>query len=136
MIKVLLVLSLLFSLSFSQEFAKKFGYETNYKTAVKKAKEEKKDIVFVLVSSYCPWCDQLKEEELSLEYTNEMVHKYYIPLMLYSDYDDFPSKFNSYVVPTIYFVNYKDESIQEKIVGYNNNYRFYEIIDEIKKLKK
>ena len=110
------------------DFTKKYGYYENYNEAVKIAKESKRDIVMVIVSDYCPWCDRLKEEVLSLEYTNEILHKNYIPLMLYSR-NQYPRKFDTYVAPTIYFVSYRDESILETIVGFNNNWRFYEIIE-------
>lgn len=88
-----LLFFLLSSTLFADDFAKKFNYETNYKEALKKAKINKKDIVFILVSDYCPWCDRLKEEVLSLEYTNEILHEFYIPLLQNSTYDEYPSKF-------------------------------------------
>ena len=125
-----LLFFVLSSTLFADDFAKKFSYETNYKEALKKAKETKKEIVFVLVSDYCPWCDRLKEEVLSLEYTNEILHEFYIPLLQNSTYDKYPSKFESYIVPTIHFISYEDESIIETVVGFNANYRFYEIIEK------
>ena len=127
MIKVFAVLFIVGQL-LAQSFVYENEYEADYKQAVEKAKEQKKDIVMVLVGSYCPWCDKLKEDVLSLEYTNEILDKHYIKYIAYSG-DDYPSKFNTYVVPTIYFISYKDGSIIEKIMGYNNNYRFYEIIE-------
>lgn len=131
MIKRILLISLLILSSLHANFAKTYGYETNYKEAVKKAKEQKKDIVLVMVSEYCPWCDRLKSEILGTEYTEEILDKHYISLMINTTYDKFPDKFDKYLVPTIHFVSYKDESIIETVVGYNNaNYRFYEIIEE------
>ncbi len=127
--KLLLVFFLLFNISYA-DFTKEFGYETNYKEAIKKAKKQKKDIVLVLISDYCPWCDKLKEEVLGTEYTEEIVDKHYISLMLNSSQDKYPEKFDTRYVPTIHFVSYKDESIIESVVGFNANYRFYEIIEE------
>lgn len=130
MSKYILSILLLFSFAFSSDFAKKYNYETDYKIALEKAKLEKKDIIFVLVSDHCPWCDRLKEEVLSLEYTNEIVQKHYIPLFINGDRSKYPNHLNSYVIPTIHFVSFKDESIIETIIGFNANYRFYEIIEE------
>lgn len=118
---------------FGDDIIKEYGYLNNYEIALKKAKEEKKDIVLVLVSDYCPWCDRLKKEVLSLEYTTELLQEYYIPLILNNSVDMYPDKFSSRIVPAIHFISYKDESIIETVVGFNNNYRFYEIIEKNKK---
>lgn len=127
--KILIILLLFINSLFSDDFAIMYDYQRDYKIAMEKAKEQKKDIVFILVATYCPWCDKLKEEVLSLEYTQEILQKKYIPLMLTIGVDKFPKKFNSFVVPTIHFISYKDESIIETVLGFNNNYRFYEIIE-------
>ncbi len=128
----LFILNALFLTNLMADFAVKYNYETNYAKALDKAKKEKKDIVFVLVSGHCPWCDRLKEEVLSLEHTNEILHKYYIPVMQYSGHDEFPNKFDTYVVPTVHIISYKDESIIESIFGYNNSYG-YELFEIIEK---
>lgn len=127
--KALFIFFLLINFLYADDFAIMYDYERDYQTAIEKAKKTKKDIVFVIVATYCPWCDKLKDEVLSLEYTQEILQKNYIPLMLVSGVDKFPKKFNSFVVPTIHFISYKDESIIETILGFNNNYRFYEIIE-------
>lgn len=127
---VLLFLLIFSSVCYADDFVKKFNYETDYNVALKKAKDNKKDIVFILVSDYCPWCDRLKDEVLSLEYTNEILQEFYIPLLQNSNYDKYPSKFDSYIVPTIHFIDYKNESIIETVIGFNANYRFFEIIEE------
>lgn len=118
-----------FSFIYADDFAKKYGYLTDYDLAVKKAKEEKKDIFFVLVSDHCPYCDRLKEEQLSLDYTVDILQRHYIPLMLNNNQYHYPSRFDSYVVPAVHFVSYKDESIIETVLGYNYYHRFYEIIE-------
>ena len=125
-----ILISILFSsfLLANNSFVK-LGYETNYIQALEKAKEENKQIVMVLISSHCPWCERLEEEVLFLEYTNDLLDKNYIPLVQYSGDDDFPSRFNSYVVPTIHFIDPYKESIIESVHGFNNNWRFYEIIE-------
>lgn len=125
---ILISLFLSYALIASSSF-KELGYETDYNTALQKAKNQNKQIVMVLVSSHCPWCERLEEEVLFLEYTNELLQKHYIPLVQYSGNDEFPSKFDSYVVPTIHFIDSKNESIIESIHGFNNNWRFYEIIE-------
>jgi thioredoxin-related protein len=135
-LKIIAILLLLISQLSSVDFAKKYSYYTDYNEAIKIAKELKRNIVMVLVSDYCPWCDKLKDEVLSLEYTNDILHKNYIPLMLNNIHDQYPSRFDSYVAPTIHFVSYKDETIIETILGFNNYWRFYEIIEVYKQATK
>jgi len=126
--KIFLLLMLSTSILFASSFAKKYGYYEDFNRAYTLAKESKKDIVMLIVSDHCPWCEKLKEEVLSLEYTNEILHKKYIPLMV-SSRGDYPSKYNSYVEPTIHFISYKNGAIIETVLGFNNNWRFYEIIE-------
>lgn len=116
------------SILFASSFAKEYGYYEDFNRAYTLAKESKKDIVMFIVSDHCPWCERLKNEELSLEYTNEILHKKYIPLMVGSR-GDYPSKYSSYVEPTIHFISYKTGAIIETVLGFNNNWRFYEIIE-------
>jgi len=125
---ILISLLLSYTLIASSSF-KELGYETDYNTALQKAKAQNKQIVMVLVSSHCPWCERLEDEVLFLEYTNELLHKNYIPLVQYSGDDEFPNRFYSYVVPTIHFIDSENESLIESIHGFNNNWRFYEIIE-------
>lgn len=128
--KILFIILILHNFVFSVDFAKKFGYFENYYEALKIAKEAKRDIIMVIVADhYCPWCEELKEQVLSLEYTNNLVRKNYIPLMVYSASNEFPEKFETYMTPSIQFISYKDESIIETVLGFNNNWRFYEIIE-------
>lgn len=131
MIKKLLLITILSFNFLHANFAEKYGYETNYQEAIKKAKKEKKDIVMVMISDYCPWCDRLKEEILGTEYTEEILNEHYISLMINTSKDSYPSKFDTrYIVPMIHFISYKNESIIETVIGFNANYRFYEIIEE------
>lgn len=115
---------------YADDFVMSYGYETNYATALQKAKEQKKDLVVVLISDYCPWCDKLKDEVLALEYTNEILDEHYIKLMLNTTYDKYPSRLDRYIVPTVHFVKFEDESIIETVIGFNAYYRFFEIIEE------
>ncbi len=129
--KKLFVLMLLATLAFAQsykEFAAKQGYETDYKTAIAKAKMEKKDLLFVLVANYCPWCKKLEKRRLSKVQMNDLIHKKFVPLILNREEHDFPKQFESPVIPMIYIINYKDEKIEKKSMG------FVEISEALKKL--
>lgn len=111
-------------------FAKEFGYETDYKKALAKAKSENKQVMFVMVANFCPWCIKLEKKVLSDKGLNEQIHKKYIPLILNREEGNFPKQFKAPVIPTVFFVDSKDESIVTKNVGYNNRYKFISIINK------
>lgn len=113
-----------------QEFAKKFGYETNYEVALKKAKAQKKDIMFVMVANFCPWCKKFEKKVLTKKKVDTQIQKKYIPLILNREEKLFPKELDVPLIPTMYFISYENEKIKEKIVGYNNRQDFLNIINE------
>jgi len=121
--KLLLLASLLVIQLFGKsytEFANKMNYEINYETALKKAKEEQKDIMFLVVSNFCPWCQKLEKLVLSKDKYDKPIHDKYIPLILNKDEGKFPKKFETPFIPTVYFVDYNTGGIKKKVIGYNN----------------
>ncbi len=121
--KFLFLIMLLFSQIFAKsytEFGKEFSYELHYKEAVEKAKKEKKDIMLLMVSNFCPWCQKLEKVVLSKEKINTQIHTKYIPLILNKDEGNYPKQFETPMVPTVYFIDYKTEQIKTKVIGYNN----------------
>lgn len=132
--KKLVVLFLLSTLAFAEsykEFALKNGYETDYKTALTKAKKENKEIFFVLVANYCPWCKKLEKRKLSREPVRSFVKKHYVALILNRQEHNFPKQFESPVIPMIYIVDTKNEKIKESVMGYTQATEYF-----TKKLKK
>ncbi|MBU0631190.1 thioredoxin family protein [bacterium] len=125
---LMLFLGTLASAQSYKEFAVMRGYETDYKTAIAKAKMEKKDLLFVMVANYCPWCKKLEKRKLAKEQMNDLIHKKFIPLILNREEHNFPKQYESAVIPMIYTVNYEDEKIKEKSMG------FTEISEFLKKL--
>ena len=130
--KTLLLTILFFShlMADYKEFGKEYHYELEYQQALKKAKEEKKDIILLMVSNFCPWCQKLEKVVLSKKELNAQIHKKYIPLILNKDAGDFPKAFETPMVPTVYFVDFQDEKIKKKVVGYNNRIDLINIINE------
>ena len=121
--KLLLITTLLVMHLFGnnyREFAAKMNYEINYEIALVKAKKEKKDIMLVVVANFCPWCQKLEKLVLSKDKYDKPIQKKYIPLILNKEVGDFPKKFETPFIPTIYFVDYKTGDIKKKIIGYNN----------------
>jgi hypothetical protein len=111
-------------------FAKDLGYETNYNTALQRAKKEKKDIMFVMVANFCPWCVKLEKQILAKRKYNDMIQKKYVPLIINREVGGFPQTFQTPLVPTVYFVDYKDESIKDKVIGFKNRFDLFRILEE------
>jgi len=128
---IALVLSVsLFANKGHKDFAKKMNYEIDYKIALQKAKEQNKDIMFVMVANFCPWCKKLEKKVLSKNAVDTQIHKKYIPLILNREEKGFPKKFDAPIIPTIYFIDYKNENIKHTVVGYNNRVDFLNIINK------
>ena len=115
--------TLLFGESY-KEFAAKSGYEIDYKIAISKAKEEKKDLMFVLITNYCPWCKKFEQRTLSDSEINSKVHKKFIPLILNREEKNFPLQFDSFRIPVVYFISYKDEKAYTTTIGFQTKEDF------------
>jgi len=131
--KTLLIIALLTASLFGKnykEFAKEFNYETNYEVALKKAKEQKKDVMFIMVANFCPWCQKFEKKVLSKKKIDAKIQKKYIPLIINREEKNFPKEFASPFIPVMYFVDYKTNTIKKKVVGYNNKSDFIDIVNE------
>ena len=106
------------------DFSSHLQYETNYEEAVRKAKKQHKNIMFVLVSNYCPWCRKFEQRVLMDTKVNKTIHSKYIPLILNKEKDEFPKEFNSSFTPIINFLDYKTIKSYKNIIGYNNKDEF------------
>ncbi|MEA3554430.1 MAG: thioredoxin family protein [Campylobacterota bacterium] len=131
--KTLLIIALLAASLFGKnykDFAKDHNYETNYEVALKKAKEQKKDVMFIMVANFCPWCQKFEKRVLSKKKIDAQIHKKYIPLIINREEKNFPKEFESPFIPVMYFVDYKTNTIKKKVVGYNNKADFISIVNE------
>ncbi|QSZ42968.1 thioredoxin fold domain-containing protein [Sulfurimonas aquatica] len=106
------------------DFASQMRYETNYDEAVRKAKKYHKNIMFVLVSNYCPWCRKFEQKVLMNPKVDKTIQSKYIPLILNKEKDKFPQKFNSSFTPIMNFLDYKTLKSYKNIIGYNNKDEF------------
>jgi len=108
-------------------FSKKLSYETNYSEALTKAKEQKKNILLIQVSNYCPWCKKLEKKTLASSKVNALVQKNYIPLILNRDKREYPEQFYTPIVPVSYIIDYEDDSKFKQLRGYKskNDFLFF-----------
>jgi thioredoxin-related protein len=127
-ILALILISQIYGKSY-KDFGNEYHYELEYKKALVKAKNEKKDMMILMVSNFCPWCQKLEKVVLSKEKINTQIHKKYIPLILNKDENNYPKQFETPMVPTVFFVDYKTEQIKSKVIGYNNRQKIINTIN-------
>ena len=134
-IKVFFVTVFIFSLNLSavsNDFAKKYNYMTDYDDALEKAKNLNKPIMMVLSTKSCPWCRKLERQTLKKDIVQDIVSKDFIALAVDRDYDDYPYKFRSKVVPTVVFIDPKSEEKFSLARGYKNKRDFRTLLLEVK----
>lgn len=109
-------------------FAKELAYETNYKKALSRAKKEKKNVMLVLVSNYCPWCRKFEQRVLLKQEVNKIVQNNYIPLIINKEKEPFPKELNMSFTPIVHFISHKTSKKYQTVVGYNNKDEFLYLI--------
>lgn len=132
--KILLLIMMMSTLVFAQsyqEFAAKYKYETDYAQALQRAKAEKKNLLMVQVSNYCPWCRKLEKKVLARDIVNEEIQKNYVPLIINREEGKLNKRFATPIVPVTYIVNYKDDTDFKTIRGYQDKEDF---LHNLKKL--
>ena len=111
-----------------ENFASEMKYETNFDEAVKKSKKLHKNIMFVLVSNYCPWCRKFEQRVLLKKEVNDLIQKNYIPLILNREKEPFPKEFDTGFTPIVHFIDYKTQKSYKNVIGYNNKDEFTYIL--------
>ncbi len=131
--KYILLLILLLNGLFasSSKFIEKMNYETIYEKALERAIKENKSIMMIASTKSCPWCRKLERQTLKRENINNIIQKNFVPLAVDQDLKNYPKKYEVKVVPTVYFINPKNESVIKKVLGYKNKKEFSKILDEV-----
>ncbi|MGB6018064.1 MAG: thioredoxin family protein [Sulfurimonadaceae bacterium] len=133
-----LLLILALALFASPEAAKELGYHSDYNRALSIAKKEKKPLMLVVVTSYCPWCRKFERKTLASKTIAPMVKSIYIPVIVdrNKDAEMFPKKFQTPRIPTVFFVDPKDEKEYWESIGYLNKKEFSEALKDAESLFK
>lgn len=137
MFKLFISISLLqlFLFASTDQFAKKMNYFTNYNEALKESKKQNLPIMLVVGTNTCPWCKKLENQTLKKPIIDKYVKKNFIPLKLHKDKDIYPKKrFETKVVPTIFFIGTKNEKLIYKVRGYKNKKEFLSDLEKAKSL--
>ncbi len=118
------------------EFAQKQGYITSYKKGLEEARKSGKPMMLVMVTHYCPWCRKFERATLSKKSINEAVHKNFVPVIINRDRAVYPKAFDVPRIPTVFFVDPKNEEGYWESPGYVKKSDFATVITEAVKLYK
>ena len=110
-----------------EDFAADNGYEISYEKALAKAKAEKKPIMLVMVTHYCPWCRKYEKNTLTKKSIKALVSKKYVPLILNREKQNFPKKFDTPRIPTTFFIDAQDERLIYSEMGFKRKSEFIEM---------
>lgn len=116
-----------------QDFANEMGYETNFKTAMIKAKAEGKDVMFFMVTQYCPWCKKYERFTLKKPEVDKQIKANYVPLIINREKKGFPEEYYVKITPVMHFIDAKNEKKILTSIGYKNKKDFLEILDKVGK---
>lgn len=119
-----------------ETFAKNYGYETSYQKAHLKAIHSNKPMMILFVTTSCPWCQKLENQTLKKDPIAKLIQTHFIPVFLDKETDDFPKALTPMVVPTIVFLDPKEEKKFDEIIGYKPSDEFLSFLERIiKKVK-
>lgn len=133
---VSLLFIFMFTLFASPQAAQKLGYHTDYHKAVIIAKKEQKPVMLLVVTSYCPWCRKFERKTLSAETIAATVRSKFVPVIVdrNKDAENFPKKFQTPRIPTVFFVDPKDEMEFWETIGYVKKSEFADALKEAENL--
>ncbi|MDB2405510.1 thioredoxin family protein [Arcobacteraceae bacterium] len=106
----------------SEKLVEKFNYAISYEEALKKAEKSNKPILMVVGQEGCPWCRKFEIKTLTNKTIHKKVQENFIPLSVlrYKDKDKFPKKFQTKGVPTVLFIEPKQQNVFYKSFGYKS----------------
>ena len=117
--KIFFILLIIYTSVFAakiDDFAKEASYYRDYNTALKISKKENKIIMLVLVADFCPWCKKFERKTLEHKAIMELVDKNFTPIIVdnYRDTQNYPKKFTSSRLPTVYFIDSSTQKVLSK----------------------
>lgn len=96
------------------------NYEISYEKAQEKALKENKPIMMMVGQTGCPYCNKFELKTLIEDEINDLVKKDFIPLTVLRDIDIFPKEFMTKGVPTVLFIDPKEQTAFYKSFGYKS----------------
>ncbi|MEA3289342.1 MAG: thioredoxin family protein [Campylobacterota bacterium] len=123
--KYLLLLAMFFSFNLygaSERLEQKMNYEISYQKALEKAQKLNKPIMMVVGQEGCPYCNKFESKTLTRKSIHAEVEKSFIPLTIlkFKDEGSYPEKFRPNGVPTVLFIEPKEQKVFYKSFGYKS----------------
>ena len=133
---VLLLLTLSVLLFATEDTAEKLGYYSDYATALSVAQKEKKPLMLVVVTSYCPWCRKFERKSLAAPNISAKVYSRFVAVIVDRNKDaaTFPKQFQTPRIPSVFYIDPKSAKAYWETVGYLNKKEFSEALDDAKAL--
>jgi len=129
---------LFFSLYASPKAAETLGYYSDYHKALSSAKVQKKPLMLVIVTTYCPWCRKFERKTLSSQLVSASVNSMFVPLIVDRNKDagNFPQEFQISRIPTVFFIDPINGREYWRSIGYLNKREFAEALQDALQLYK
>lgn len=129
--KYILLFTILFNFNVyggSEKLIQKMHYEASYEEALKKAEKLNKPLLLLIGQEGCPWCRKFEIKTLTNKDINDKVQENFVPISVlrYKEKDSFPEKFQPKGVPTVFFIEPKEQKVFFKSFGYKSK-REYKI---------
>jgi thiol:disulfide interchange protein len=115
------------------EFASNMGYYRDYDTALVQAKKENKVLMLVVVGDYCPWCRKFERKTLQREAVALNIQQNFISVIVDRNLDkqSYPKKYYAPRIPSVYFIEPKQEMQVFESLGYVQQDEYQETLNEI-----
>ncbi len=133
--KLLVLILSLYSLLFAAHidtFAQEMNYSRDYNSALAQAKKENKMLMILVVGDYCPWCKKFERKTMKRKCVDAKVKADFIPVIIdkYKDKGKYPEQFYSPVIPSVYFVDARNEESLHQSVAYMKKDEFLDNLDD------
>lgn len=114
-------------------YASKMGFERDYKTALEKAKAANKPLMLVIVGDYCPWCHKFERSTLNTKSIKPRLDSDVVTVIVDKKYDKttFPEKFQTPIIPVVFFINPNDGNKFDEKLGYVKKKEFALVLDKV-----
>jgi len=119
----------------SDSFAKKMDYFTNYQEAKEVSIDKYKPMMIVIGTVTCPWCKKLENQTLKKQNIDKFIKLHFTPVKLIRDKSKYPKNMlKAKVVPTVFFVDPKNEKPFHIATGYKSKKKFLKELEKAKSL--
>ncbi|MDA7817768.1 thioredoxin family protein [Sulfurimonas sp.] len=112
-----------------------FDWPGDYDEALKIAKKEKKEIYLMIGSANCRFCEKFENVVLMDKDVYKNLTQDFVPLYLSKDIDDIPEGLKTSPIPRHYFLD-ENGKVIESMIGYRGQECFYNILEDIRELRK